>query len=231
MIFTATAHMATTAQILANRQNAEKSSGPVTIAGKARVSQNATKLGLFSVANFVRPEERDIFNEFETGYMLELSPATPLEQTLAREIVHAAWRLRRCASLEVAPPDNLTDEELDRLQISIDRARSAAQRTFHRSLKELRRLQSGHLEPAVLMLEQAKAMDALLKKDFDDRQRQLTANPEHNSAKQTQSEPAKTASIPRSAPCPCKSGEKYKRCCGKNAPPVLSNAAAWSSNF
>ena len=72
MIFSATTHMATTAQILANRQNAEKSSGPVTIAGKARVSQNATKLGLLSVANFVRPEERDIFNEFETGYMLEL---------------------------------------------------------------------------------------------------------------------------------------------------------------
>jgi hypothetical protein len=30
---------------------------------------------------------------------------------------------------------------------------------------------------------------------------------------------------PRSAPCPCKSGEKFKRCCGKNAPPVLNRAA------
>jgi hypothetical protein len=30
---------------------------------------------------------------------------------------------------------------------------------------------------------------------------------------------------PRNAPCPCKSGEKYKRCCGKNAPPVLHRAA------
>jgi hypothetical protein len=118
--------MATPAQILANRQNAERSSGPVTVAGKTRVSQNATKLGLFSVANFVRPEEQNIFNEFESGYIAELSPATPLQQTLAREIVHAAWRLRRCASLEVAPPENLTEEELDRLQASIDRARAAA---------------------------------------------------------------------------------------------------------
>ena len=141
-------HMATPAQILANRQNAEKSAGPVTAEGKARVSQNATKFGLFSVANFVRPEEQDIFNEFESGYLAELSPATSLEQTLAREIIHAAWRLRRCANLEVTPPENLTDEELDRLQISIDRARAAAQRTFHRSLKELRRLQAEHLHPA-----------------------------------------------------------------------------------
>jgi uncharacterized protein YecA (UPF0149 family) len=31
--------------------------------------------------------------------------------------------------------------------------------------------------------------------------------------------------IPRSAPCPCKSGEKFKRCCGKNAPPALNMAA------
>jgi len=219
--------MATTAQILANRQNAERSHGPVTAEGKSRVSQNATKFGLFSVASFVRPEERDIFNEFETGYMLELSPGSPLEQTLAREIVHAAWRLRRCASLEVAPPDNLTDEELDRLQISIDRARAAAQRTFHRSLKELRRIQSGHLEPAVLMLEQAKAMDAMLLKNLEERRTQAAVeSAAQNPAKQSQPEASKAVAIPRSAPCPCKSGEKYKRCCGKNAPPVLTSAAA-----
>ena len=29
---------------------------------------------------------------------------------------------------------------------------------------------------------------------------------------------------PRNAPCPCNSGEKYKRCCGKNAPPLLQAA-------
>jgi uncharacterized protein YecA (UPF0149 family) len=214
--------MATTAQILANRRNAERSVGPVTAEGKARVSQNATKFGLFSVANFVRPEEQDIFKDFESGYMAELSPAGPLEQTLTREIIHAAWRLRRCANLEIARPENLSDEELDRLQISIDRARAAAQRTFHRSLKELRRIQTGHLEPAVLMIEQAKAMDAVLKKDLEDRQRQLTAN----SANQTQSQPAQTPAIARSAPCPCRSGQKYKRCCGKNAPPVLTRRAA-----
>ncbi|HEY3826466.1 MAG TPA: SEC-C domain-containing protein, partial [Bryobacteraceae bacterium] len=33
------------------------------------------------------------------------------------------------------------------------------------------------------------------------------------------------AQIPRNAPCPCKSGEKYKRCCGRAAPRVLRKAA------
>jgi hypothetical protein len=32
--------------------------------------------------------------------------------------------------------------------------------------------------------------------------------------------------IPRSAPCPCGTGLKYKRCCGKEAPAVLYTAAA-----
>ncbi|WP_321472627.1 SEC-C domain-containing protein [uncultured Paludibaculum sp.] len=35
--------------------------------------------------------------------------------------------------------------------------------------------------------------------------------------------------IPRSAPCPCGSGEKYKRCCGRNAPAFLNLAAAAAS--
>jgi uncharacterized protein YecA (UPF0149 family) len=196
--------MATPAQILANRQNAERSVGPVTAEGKARVSQNATKAGLFSVSNFVRPEEQDIFKEFESGYRAELAPDSSLEETLAREITQAAWRLRRCASLEIAPPENMTDEEFDRLQTSIDRARAAAQRTFHRSLKELRRLQGERLYNATF----------------------AAAEPEQNSAEQTQFEPAKTSLIPRGAPCPCKSGQKYKRCCGRNAPPVLSTRRA-----
>ena len=152
---------------------------------------------------------------------------------------HGAFR--RCASLEIAPPEDLTDEEVDRLQIAIDRARSAAQRTFHRSLKELRRLQTENLHPAEVIIKQAMAMDTLLKKDLEQRERQLAENREQSAnavhapscaiqetrfAKQTQSESTKSASVPRSAPCPCKSGQKYKRCCGKNAAPVLTTKAA-----
>ena len=34
--------------------------------------------------------------------------------------------------------------------------------------------------------------------------------------------PPPPASTPRNAPCPCGSRLKYKRCCGRNAPPALS---------
>ena len=34
--------------------------------------------------------------------------------------------------------------------------------------------------------------------------------------------PPEPAGTPRNAPCPCRSGQKYKRCCGVTAPPVLN---------
>lgn len=53
----------------------------------------------------------------------------------------------------------------------------------------------------------------------------------HNSSLSTpheeprQATPETPRQTPRNALCPCGSGNKYKRCCGKNAPPVLSRAA------
>ncbi|MCC6586811.1 MAG: SEC-C domain-containing protein, partial [Bryobacterales bacterium] len=49
-------------------------------------------------------------------------------------------------------------------------------------------------------------------------------------ATQTKSTTCETKSAPqpeigRNSPCPCGSGNKYKRCCGVNAPPILNNAA------
>jgi len=43
-------------------------------------------------------------------------------------------------------------------------------------------------------------------------------------ARQNEPDPApgNQTQIPRTAPCPCGSGLKYKRCCGVGAPPVLS---------
>lgn len=38
-------------------------------------------------------------------------------------------------------------------------------------------------------------------------------------------QPSAGPEIARNAPCPCGSGNKYKRCCGTNAPPVLCRAA------
>jgi len=50
--------------------------------------------------------------------------------------------------------------------------------------------------------------------------------PASESATQPIAQPATQPATPRNAPCPCGSGEKHKRCCGKNAPPVLGCQSA-----
>ncbi len=92
--------MATEAQIAANRRNAESSTGPRTKEGKSRSSRNAVTFGIYSAADFVLPEDNGLYHRFCENFQNELSPEGPFEQTLAAEIVHAAWRLRRCSSIE-----------------------------------------------------------------------------------------------------------------------------------
>jgi hypothetical protein len=93
--------MATDAQIGANRMNAQASTGAVMADGKSRVSRNALTFGPYSSGDFVRPEEeRDQYSEFCTGFQTDLAPEGAIEQTLTAEIIHAAWRLRRCSVIE-----------------------------------------------------------------------------------------------------------------------------------
>ena len=243
--------MATTAQVFANQANAKHSTGPVTPEGKTRASQNATALGLFSASAFIRPDERETYREFRADWNARLVPDGPLEETLVGELVQAAWRLRRCTLLETAAQDATTPaEELDRIQASIDRARTTAQRALQRNLNELRRIQTdrqmrdaapyGHQAHAEYGAASVRDIDNFIhqmvqrypedsfrmspaaRRCENSKQSQSTPVPQPDFAERSQSDMPLT---PRSAPCPCGSGEKFKRCCGKNAPPVLSFAA------
>jgi hypothetical protein len=47
----------------------------------------------------------------------------------------------------------------------------------------------------------------------------------HQPAASPREASSQSNAIGRNAPCPCGSRNKFKRCCGRNAPPVLSKAA------
>ena len=68
-----------------------------------------------------------------------------------------------------------------------------------------------------------KALLALKKAVVTSINRELDAL-ENSLAQNATNEPNPTPLTPRNGPCPCGSREKYKRCCGKNAPPVLHAA-------
>ncbi len=232
--------MATEAQLIANRTNALASTGPVTDQGKSRVSRNALTSGLFSATDFVQPDEHDIYNQFCAAYETDLSPVGAIEQTLAAEILHAAWRLRRCSILEATGEYN---------QDSVERARANAHRIFARCMNELRKIQTeryirlnSDTDASGLANSQAisqavhgaakaarEAAEAALFGRVTAVRRRPTEVHEPrapaNFAKQSQSAPPDAIQTPRGAPCSCGSGIKFKRCCGKDAPPVLCRAA------
>jgi hypothetical protein len=95
--------MASDRQIEANRRNAQKSTGPRTIAGKARVSKNAMKHGLTAAQHLVfADEDPGEFVAFEDAIFDELDPRTALEGACVRRIVGLHWRLRRVPEFEAA---------------------------------------------------------------------------------------------------------------------------------
>ncbi len=71
--------MATEAQISANRQNAEKSTGPRTDEGKAVVSQNAVKHGLFAIKTVVEGENQALFDLRREAMLGEMRPVGAME--------------------------------------------------------------------------------------------------------------------------------------------------------
>lgn len=216
--------MASAAQIAANIANAKASTGPRSPEGRAISSKNGIKLGLFTEADFIRPGEEIIYDEIKHQLRQELAPTGLLQQNLVDEIRRAMWRLRRCGEVEahlvlilnenpVYIPDPMEgfSANAERIQASVDRARSQAHRLLHKSTAELRKLQTGRELPRT-----------------NQTQTPLDATPEAGpaaipfpAANQTQS-----VATPRNSLCLCNSGLKYKRCCGRNAPPVLNSSLA-----
>ena len=91
--------MASKKQIKANRQNAQKSTGPKTDEGKAAVSQNAVKHGLFA-ESVIKGENEADYEAFRDNMLAELAPIGALELMLAERVVSLAWRLKRAERMQ-----------------------------------------------------------------------------------------------------------------------------------
>jgi len=92
--------MSTEVQILANRRNAKKSTGPRTGEGKAIVSQNAIKHGLLARQAIISSESQADFDLYREQMLGELVPASPMESMLAERIVSLSWRLKRVGRIQ-----------------------------------------------------------------------------------------------------------------------------------
>jgi len=103
--------MSTKAQIKANRQNAQKSTGPKTPEGKEISSQNSTKHGLLSHRNIISSESQAEFDLHRTQFLEELQPETPIQSFLADRIVSLSWRLIRAEIIQNQAIDYLDEKD------------------------------------------------------------------------------------------------------------------------
>ena len=92
--------MATEKQTLANRLNAQRSTGPKTTKGKAIASQNATKHGLLARKTVINSENQADFDRHQEQMLAELEPVGPMESILAMRIVNLSWRLARADNFQ-----------------------------------------------------------------------------------------------------------------------------------
>jgi len=139
--------MSTSAQIAANRENAQHSTGPRTDDGKAASSKNATTHGLCSRDFVVEPERQAEFDSLVAGNRAELQPEGDFEEDLFIRIMQAAWRIRRCNAAEAdlfrqRGHDPLHDPECaDQLRLYELYSRRASAE-FSKLVKELRTVQT-----------------------------------------------------------------------------------------
>jgi hypothetical protein len=135
----------------------------------------------------------------------------------------------------------MLDESKQKTIRSVERARAAAHSLFHRGINQLRRLQtervvkdqvhSGENTPVLIDTHQvirvANENERNMHLMYKSRDLELASicKPAPAPVDDPAADAPAGPQTPRSAPCPCGSGEKYKRCCGRNAPPVLNRAA------
>ena len=116
--------MTTEAQILANRRNALKSTGPRTHEGKAVASQNSIRHGLSAKKDVISSESQADFDLHRNRIIDDLKPESPMESILADRIVTLSWRLKRVGrfqnqTIDTLNTDNSTSSPLKKLTQSL----------------------------------------------------------------------------------------------------------------
>jgi hypothetical protein len=154
--------MTTTRQLVANRRNAQLSTGP---RDTSRVRMNAQAHGILSSETVIRAgegrEDPGLFEALADSLRHDLAPDGVLEELLVDQIIALMWRLRRVLRYENAAILRAQLAQQDRAQTvellltslppepylqRVQRYESHLSREFYRALHELQRIQASRLQ-------------------------------------------------------------------------------------
>jgi hypothetical protein len=155
-------NMSISARIRANRNNAKKSTGPRTDAGKAAVAQNARRHGLSGAFALLPHEDPAEFQDLLDDYRAEFKPASVDEDFLVEQMAQSRWTLARARRLEahtlnclagIVPDRDDPDAIIARNLLNrngggpsgFQRYAAAAERSYYRARRELQQARSREL--------------------------------------------------------------------------------------
>ena len=149
-----------------NAQNARHSTGPRTPEGKLASSRNAIKHGLTAAKPVVLPEEAPEFESFRDKLWHEIEPEGALEDDLFENLLHASLKMQRVRRLEdkiesEAGGEALLDPKRQADLTNLARHFAKAERTYHRSLNQLKQLQTERMCRWQISEEQAECLTPL----------------------------------------------------------------------
>jgi hypothetical protein len=153
--------MASPAQLAANQANAQRSTGPTSPEGKARVAQNALRHGLTARHLVIRDDEHEEFAALQDSLAAQLHPQGPMESLAFQELLHAAWSLQRFRRIEAEASRGTVEDFTDPATIAVldrlTRYQARAQRAWERASQQLRVLQTDRALRARKLTEQEQA--------------------------------------------------------------------------
>ena len=152
--------MSTEKQIEANRLNAQKSTGPKTPEGKAKVSMNSLRHGLRARATVLQNENPEEFQQLCDGLEAEWQPQSPTESALLEKMAIAQWKLARAERRETGVRDRYREENQEIALELLAKFQERFERSFYRALRELQKLQKSRRQAASPPVEEAPAKEA-----------------------------------------------------------------------
>jgi hypothetical protein len=114
---------ASEAQLAANRENSQKSTGPTTEEGKAKVRLNALRTGLTGRTVCLPTDDAALYQSLIVSYEKLFQPVGPEESGLVQSIADIRWRLDRIPGLHMALLNKGRIELIDQIsQFANDRS-------------------------------------------------------------------------------------------------------------
>ena len=92
--------MSSLRQIEANRRNAQKSTGPTSVTGKAVSSMNALKTGIHAKSLLLPSEKLADLEQLIDEYYQSHNPTTPEARSLVDDLIYGEWLKRRLRAAE-----------------------------------------------------------------------------------------------------------------------------------